>query len=252
MDSSSEFLSSKQQQQQQQQRRPDIMGAAASTLAKKNLETTTSKPELMSRDAIGGGGGVGGSGGGQLAMGPDGTPIRKQLSKSSAYLSNSAQSINEESMYLNSGNGGGAVATTSGPGAVSGGAGSGPVAMTSGSTTNPRYQQLSNPTLNRVVGGAAGASNTRPEKLFSASHLNQLKNSSNKNINKFLNGVIAAGGGGGGDYIDSDGSENSLLSQASKMSSQSGPPEFLKSKKQFNFMFSYYFFKRNKKTNQMD
>lgn len=173
MDTSSEFLS---------HRKSDTPGG----VLVKNSHETTSKPELASKDAIR-------------------PPQQKQLSKSSAYLSTSTQSINEESLYLNSGN------STSGPSNA-------PFNSTS-SATHAKFQQLSNPTLNRVT------TNTRPEKLFSASHLNQIKNSSNRNINKILNGVMTVTGTGD---IDSDGSENSLLSNASKMSIQSGPPEFLK------------------------
>lgn len=194
--SSSEFLSSTNNNNTNIKRKSDGLAgvsaaAANSSLNKNSLETTSSKPELMSN--VDGGGGM---------RRPQ---QQKQLSKSSAYLSNSAQSINEESLYLNSGGVGGV-----GPSQTTDG-------VTVGQTgPNGKFQQLSNPTLNRVT------TSTRPEKLFSASHLNQLKNSSNKNISKILNG--------GGGEIDSDGSENSLLSNASRNSSQSGPPEFLKSK----------------------
>lgn len=178
--------------------------AAAAAVAKlsgggglvKNSHETTSKPELVSM-------GVGGA-----RSAAQQQQIR-QLSKSSAYLSTSAQSINEESLYLN--NSGSSATQASGPGGAQ---------VSGGAANYAKFQQLSNPALNRVH-----ATNTRPEKLFSASHINQIKNSSNRNINKILNGVVAASGIGD---IDSDGSDNSLLSQASKMSSQSGPPEFLK------------------------
>lgn len=179
-------------------------GAAAAAAARggyglvKNSHETTSKPELVSSrtSAV-----VGGTA--QAAQ-------QKQLSKSSAHLSTSTNSINEESLYLNSSMGVGGSQQQQ--------------QQQQHAAGTPGQQQLSNPTLNRVDRG-----NTRPEKLFSASHINQIKNSSNRNIstNKIFNGVLAASSGAGPD-IDSDGSDNSLLSNASKMSVQSGPPEFLK------------------------
>lgn len=170
----------------------------------KNFETTTSKPDLLDPSTN------------EFYESHHNTKLSK-----SPYLSTSTQSIshNEENQYLNLNKGrfvkNGAygvanqpssslisamITSTTGGSGPSGGAAtySSSHLVLSPSQTFGQQTLQSTPALNRSIPGSS-----RPERLFSATHLSQMKNSSTKNINKitaasadFLNNVGSTGRSG--------------------------------------------------------